>query len=403
MKRKFLVTFLIICLLSTYIPAVAGMYVDLQPGDAGVKVAFLRQRLYDLGYLDAFEKGDDSYTQGVAEAVQAFEQRNNLPVTGIATQAVQQLLFSKEAKGQPLDEQRTYEDLSYDGGPAKTISLPARDAEGFLPPGSTPFVHADREDGRWMYLSDALQVDISRYHQDANNIEWYEAFITTRGEEKPYTVLSKREGKVVQPPKALAELNGSVFAITDDYFGYRVKNEKSIGVILRNSKVLYEKTRVENRSNLQPLEVLAMFQDGTLRTFDSDAYTGQEYLDMGVTDTWAFGPVLVQGGIVPRYYYSKEYHSYREPRCAFGMIEQGKYAALVVTGRKDDSRGAYFKWLAEKMLDMGCTEALNMDGGNTVALLFMGDMINHSTKTQKTSVRSVSGIIGFGTGAEYEK
>lgn len=402
MKRKLMVILLLLTMVHGYAAAQLAAYPDLTMGDSGVKVAALRQRLYDLGYLDSYVKHDDVYTEDVASAMRAFERQNGLQETGVASPEVRQLMFSSKAQGVETGEQRQYEDISASGGPTKTVALPQRDEQGFLPPGSQPFIHADREDGRWIYLSDALQVDISRYYQQAHEIEWFEAYIQTRGEEKPYTVLSEKKGKTVQPPKKLAQKFGSVFAITDDYFGYRVHNEKYTGVILREGEILYERTREENRKNLQPMEVMALFEDGTLQTFASDVFTGEEYLGMGVTDTWAFGPILVQGGIVPRYYYSKEYHSYREPRCAFGMIEKGKYAALVVTGRKDDSHGAYFKWLAEKMLDMGCVEALNMDGGNTALMLFMGDMINRSVAGQRKSVRSVSGLIGFGQGAQFE-
>ena len=44
------------------------------------------------------------------------------------------------------------------------------------------------------------------------------------------------------------------------------------------------------------------------------------------------------------------------------------------------------------MLEHGVTEAMNLDGGGTTALVFMGEMINKSDK----SPRSVGSMIGFG-------
>ena len=280
------------------------------------------------------------------------------------------------------------------------MQLPQRDAEGYLPAGAAPFVYADRDDGQWIYLSDTLQIEIAKYYQSANKIEWFEAHVTMREGEKPYSILSKRNGRTFQAPPELAQEHGAVLAITDDFFGYRVNNKKTVGIVVRDGKIISDRTRPHNRINLQPMEVLALFEDGGMRTFNSDVHTAQEYLDMGVTDTWAFGPVLVQGGLVPRYYYSKEYHSYREPRLVVGMVEKGKYVAMLVTGRREDSRGAYFKWLAEKMQALGCTEAINLDGGNTVAMVFMGDMINRSKTVKSRSVRKVSGLIAFGQGAD---
>lgn len=54
-----------------------------------------------------------------------------------------------------------------------------------------------------------------------------------------------------------------------------------------------------------------------------------------------------------------------------GMIAPGSCCALVITGRKEGSKGAYFGWMAEKRLEMGAQEALNLDGGGTSALVFM--------------------------------
>lgn len=375
-------------------------YPPLKKGDKGPKVAALRQRLYDLGYLKSFQKTDTAFDDATEKAVRAFEHASSYEQTGIASGDLQALLYSHEAKVKAGTERERAYDLTPDIVPQKAVELPERDAEGYLAQGNPPFVHADRKDGRWIYLSDSLQVDISRCVDQKSGIEWFEASIRTRGEEKPYTILSRHGGHGFESPKALAKQHGSVLAISDDFFGYRVQKEKFQGVIIRNGKTLCQKTRVENRHNLQPLEVMAMFEDGTLRTFTSDGFTAKEWLAMRVTDTFAFGPILVQGGVIPRYFYSKEYRSYREPRCCLGMAADGSYRALLVTGRKAHSKGAYFKWLAEKMLDMGCVEAINLDGGNTVAMVFMGDIINKPAGAQRKSVRDVSGLIAFGRGAE---
>ncbi len=376
-------------------------YSPLQKGDKGPKVAALRQRLYDLGYMKTFKKTDTAYDRATEQAVREFENDAGLSETGAASEAMQALLYSAKAKVKAGMETAAEYDLTPDTVPQKDVALPERDGEGYLMPGAAPFVHADREDGRWIYLSDSLQIDISRCANKKAGLEWFEAAIRTRGTEKPYTILSRREGRGFESPKALAKQHGSVLAISDDFFGYRVQKEKFQGVIIRGGKKLAQKTRVENRLNLQPLEVMAMLADGSLRTFTSDSHTAKEFLGMGVTDTWAFGPILVQGGVIPRYFYSKDYRSYREPRCCFGMAEDGSYRALLVTGRRTNSKGAYSKWLAEKMLDMGCVEAINLDGGNTVAMVFMGDIINKPANAQKKSVRDVSGLIAFGQGAEH--
>ncbi len=84
------------------------------------------------------------------------------------------------------------------------------------------------------------------------------------------------------------------------------------------------------------------------------------------------------------------YYHYREPRCAIGMIEPYHYIILTVRGRANDSKGAYLGWLAEKMLELGAVEAINLDGGGTVCLVFMGELLN-----KKSASRDVSSLIVF--------
>jgi exopolysaccharide biosynthesis protein len=276
------------------------------------------------------------------------------------------------------------------------VALPELNQYGLLPPGSSELVYYDWDDGLWMYVSDSISVEIRRYQQDKGKMEWYEAIIKCAPGNHPYSVLSKNSGRTYQTPRLMAKQAGAVFAITDDFFGYRVKNKEAVGMVVRQGQVLGTRTLTENRHNLQPREVLALMPDGALRTFSSDMFTAQEYLDMGINDTWAFGPVLVQGGQIPAYFYSKDYRSYREPRVCLGMRKPGEYVALLVRARTEELKGAYFRWLAEKMYALGCTEAINLDGGNTSGMIFMGMLVNKDLKRQDSNIRKTSGIIAFG-------
>ncbi|HPJ02402.1 MAG TPA: phosphodiester glycosidase family protein [Candidatus Limiplasma sp.] len=110
---------------------------------------------------------------------------------------------------------------------------------------------------------------------------------------------------------------------------------------------------------------------------------------------FAFGPILVQNGEMGERIQDPTYYHYREPRCALGMIEPNHYMVLTVSGRTDTSKGAYLTWLAERMIFLGVTEALNLDGGGTTSLVFMGERV-YADCSGTTSVRDVSSIIGFG-------
>ena len=59
------------------------------------------------------------------------------------------------------------------------------------------------------------------------------------------------------------------------------------------------------------------------------------------------------------------------------MVEKGHYIAIVVDGRKPGvSDGEDCVWLMDRFYDLGCKVAINLDGGATSAMLFMGKQIS---------------------------
>ena len=77
-------------------------------------------------------------------------------------------------------------------------------------------------------------------------------------------------------------------------------------MVIRNGQVFYDRVPEANRHQFPNLDTLAMLEDGSWHVFHSDEHTAQEYLDMGVTNTFAFGPILVRDGIVDRSLYDKK-------------------------------------------------------------------------------------------------
>ena len=211
------------------------------------------------------------------------------------------------------------------------------------------------------------------------------AYLSTKNKKYP--------GKGYVNPIDLAKENQVVLAISDDHFGDRWNGGSRPGVIVRNGTIIHDKTVKYGQGKFPNLEVLAVFADGSMKTFKSDEHTAQEYVDMGVINTYAFGPILVQDGQLSEYMLRDEYYTYREPRCAIGMIEPHHYFLLVAKGRTSDSVGVYLTWLADKMIEKGVKEGFNLDGGGTTALIFMGEMLNKGTK----NVRATTSITGFGT------
>lgn len=64
------------------------------------------------------------------------------------------------------------------------------------------------------------------------------------------------------------------------------------------------------------------------------------------------------------------------PRTAAGYTRDGDLILLVVDGRQDESRGVDLYELATIMKDLGCIEALNLDGGGSSTLVVNQELLN---------------------------
>lgn len=380
----------------------ADEYRTLKSGMEGKDVLKFKKAMYWLGYFTT-ENLSDVYNGTTVERVQWLQRNNGLEETGIATPELQEFVFSgkcipTDSAPKPSPVPTPEPTPVPPKGPQKEVSLPPLTEEGFLAAdaGMEEFVHVDKEDGRWMYITSSLYIDLQRWEDVKDKNIWFEGDIRTSEETPLTTYLSnptaKNAGKAYKNPLDLARDNQVVLAITDDHFGDRWNGGIRPGVIVRNGQIIQDNTFKDGQGKFPNLEVLAVFEDGSMKTFKSDAHTAQEYIDMGVVNTFAFGPILVENGQLSEYMLRDEYYTYREPRCAIGMIEPHHYFLLVAKGRTNDSNGVYLTWLADKMIEKGVVEALNLDGGGTVALMFMGEMLNKGTN----SVRSTTSITGFG-------
>ena len=172
-----------------------------------------------------------------------------------------------------------------------------------------------------------------------------------------------------------------------------------VGIVIRDGKIISDKTSPYPRFRFPTLDTLALEPGGVMGVYRSDELTAQQYLDMGVKDVFAFGPILVRDGKSNPDALEFTYGQSKQPRCAIGMIEPGHYFAILAEARlKKESVGVSVPELMQMMLDNGCQTALNLDGGQTAVMLFMGKRITRigSYAGGKTIPRSTTEIIGIG-------
>ena len=82
-----------------------------------------------------------------------------------------------------------------------------------------------------------------------------------------------------------------------------------------------------------------------------------------------------------------------QPRSAIGYNKDHELVLMVVDGRQQESRGVYLEELALMMSQFQCTEALNLDGGGSSAMVADSRLLNRPAgRTYQREVMSAIGI-----------
>lgn len=184
----------------------------------------------------------------------------------------------------------------------------------------------------------------------------------------------------------IAKGNNAVVAINSDFF----RNDPD-----KTSFEYRNATKIRAKSNAYK-DKLIIDRAGNFHTI----FAVKGVPDYPVDDIWqafTFGPILVHEGQINTDYskYEKQnsYNTKRpEPRTAIGQTDELSYLLVIAEGR-GESAGATVERLAQFMLDQGCTEAFNLDGGNSCYMVFNNEYYNDLPGSE----RSQSDIIYFAT------
>ncbi len=382
-------------LLLSCLPALGEGWTDLplEIGAKGDTVLAVKRRLYELRYYRS-DEFSQKYSEDTAKKVREFQRDNGLPETGIVDEATMNVLMGDQAQKKPYPTMPPLAEQE----PKPEPDWPQRDGEGFLA-GDGEYFYENDEAGLWIYLSGDLQIVISLYEDRSIPLEWFETDIIVRNGEAFRTVMTNpdRPGKNFRYPYDIARDEKFVLAFSDDFYGNRMvkdSNEKP-GLIIREGRVVSEETNKKTGHHLPNLDMMVQFPDGSLRVYECNEKTAPELLEMGAVNVFSFGPILIRDGEINELVY--QYFKSIEPRHALGMIEPNHYLLLSVQGRRKDSEGTNLQRVAEIMQARGVKEALNLDGGNTMALVFRGRMLNKlATYKNKKFVRTVTSLIGIG-------
>ncbi|MFD0587328.1 phosphodiester glycosidase family protein [Paenibacillus sp. GCM10027627] len=244
----------------------------------------------------------------------------------------------------------------------------------------------------WNYNSDQLNIAIKRVTTGSGNdqITYYAADVKTAEASMLKAAFAENAfgRNIIENTSKIASDHEAIFAINGDYYGFR-----SDGVVVRNGELYRDEPA---------RDAVALYEDGTMGSYDETAVSAESLLQKGVIHTLSFGPALVKNGEVVQNLdnvkidsnFGNRSISNANPRTGIGMIAPNHYVFVVVDGRSAESRGMTLDEFAGLFGDLGATEAYNLDGGGSSTMYFMGRVVNNPLG--RGQERGVSDILYVG-------
>jgi exopolysaccharide biosynthesis protein len=229
---------------------------------------------------------------------------------------------------------------------------------------------------------------------------------------------SGREGA-----SSMAKKNKSVLAVNGGYFDMQSSPAKTYSLVLQNGKVLSPNINRITRGARQYFVARSAFgitrdgklkinwivhQDGKVLALDQPY---SKLLERGETPRFdapewdAFnaiggGPRLVENGQENITYDDEVFFGSGFPndenysRCALGFTRDNKLIFVVTDALEPEiSTGLTLRGLTKVLLDAGCIEAMNLDGGGSETLVVNGKVINSPSDGKERPVTSIVGIV----------
>lgn len=262
---------------------------------------------------------------------------------------------------------------------------------------ATFYIQGEDEDyGPWLYMDQqGVAVICIDYSGDR---ELFRADMLATRDSLPSGRVTKPEaaGNYITMPAVLSEEQArqhhAVLAFTGDYIGWTA-NRKA--VMIRNGVVYYNRAETTT---------MAILPDGTLQYYPNGAINAEQLQEMGVRDSFCFGPLLVLDG---QAYYKNDGFDISTARVGFGYSDPFHYIAVVCLRERQTALS--YAGLTDVFLRFGARLAYNLDGGHSTSLVFMGrELSTVSTRgaARYTNIRGLSDIIMFlendAVGAEPE-
>lgn len=202
---------------------------------------------------------------------------------------------------------------------------------------------------------------------------------------------------VIQNGQLLAYQQHSIAGRGKDTLTYRHPFGSAIGITnKRKADIAWLYTDTAARYAYASQQPIAFFKDSIADPSASFMLQKGNFKKWKMQTAVGGGPVLVQNGMIKitnneEIKFAGKAIDDKHPRSAMGYTADGRLIFLAVEGRfPGKAEGATLTQLAQMLKDIGCTEALNLDGGGSSCLLINGKpTIQPSDKEGQRAVPAV--------------
>ncbi|TCD11719.1 phosphodiester glycosidase family protein [Pedobacter frigidisoli] len=238
----------------------------------------------------------------------------------------------------------------------------------------------------WSKTKVAKQVVLYRHHFDQKNlfaanenISFLEVKNTGR---KAVFALGAEEKELITTSNfgigdtAIAAINGNFFD---------VKNGGSVDFVKVNGKIINTNRLEKNGNRARHQEAAVVIEKGKISIKKWDGSPDWE-TNLSETNVLLNGPLLTLNNINETLD-TGAFNRLRHPRTCLGVKPNGRIILLTVDGRNDNSAGMSLFELTKIMKWLGCSSAINFDGGGSTTLWVNGmsdnGVINFPTDNKK--------------------
>ncbi|MFI5451500.1 phosphodiester glycosidase family protein [Pedobacter sp. UC225_61] len=158
--------------------------------------------------------------------------------------------------------------------------------------------------------------------------------------------------------------NNALVAINGTFFD--VKNGGSVDFIKVDGQVINSNRLEKNNTRARHQMAAIVIEDGklTLKKWDNTSNWEENMTEKNVMLS---GPLLTFNH-VDEALDTSAFNRLRHPRSAIGIKPNGKIILLTIDGRQENSAGVSLFELTKVMRWLGCTSAINLDGGGSTTL-----------------------------------